>query len=75
MASKDEEVTPEVKLAIIQQERQIWLNTREMMTIRYRVNKRIGNAEQLKTTEKELENCETALDELDKIFTELQAKA
>jgi hypothetical protein len=75
MASKDEEVTPEVKLAIIQQERLIWLNTREMMTIRYRVNKRIGNAEQLKTTEKELENCETALDELDKIFTELQAKA
>jgi len=68
------EVTTETKLAIIAQERQMWLNTREMMTIRYRVNKRIGNAEQLKQTEKELENCETALDEIDKIFTELQAE-
>ena len=74
MEPKDKEVTTEVKLALIAQERQMWLNTREMMTIRYRVNKRIGNAEQLNATEKELENCETALDELDKIFTELQAK-
>lgn len=74
MDSKEEEVTPEVKLAIIAQERQMWINTRELMTMRYRVFKRIGNIDQMQATQKELEGCETALDELDKIFTELQAE-
>ena len=66
-----EEVTVETKKLLIQQERQMWMNTRELMTIRYRVNKRMGNEEGMKSAEKELTNCETALDELEKILAEL----
>lgn len=69
-----EEVAPEVKLVIIQQERTLWMNTREMMSIRYRVSKRMNNKEGMESAEKELTNCETALDELQKILEELQAK-
>jgi len=69
-----EEVAPEVKLVIIQQERTLWMNTREMMSIRYRVSKRMNSKEGMESAEKELTNCETALDELQKILEELQAK-
>ena len=66
------EVPTETKIQLIQQERQMWLNTREMMVIRHRVNKRLNNPEAMKSCEKELENCETAIDELSKILAELQ---
>jgi hypothetical protein len=66
------EVTTETKMVLIQQERQLWLNTREMMTMRYRVQKRLNSKEGMETCEKELANCENALDELDKIMIELQ---
>jgi hypothetical protein len=69
---KNEEVVPAVKMELIQQERQIWLNTRELWTIRHRVFKRLDNKEQMVTAEKELESCEKALIELDNIFLELQ---
>ena len=68
----DQEVTTETKLALLAQERQMWLNTRELMTMRYRVAKRLSNEETMKATTKELEICEAALDELDKVFQELQ---
>jgi peptidoglycan hydrolase CwlO-like protein len=69
-----DEVTIETKLQLINQERQMWLSAREVMTIRYRVNKRLANTDGLKAVEKELENCEAALDELDKIISEMTAK-
>ena len=70
----DQEVTTETKLVLLAQERQMWLNTREVMTMRYRVAQRIKNEESMKATTKELENCEAALDELDKVFQELQSE-
>ena len=68
----DEDVSNETKLTILQQERQMWLNTRELMTIRYRVNKRVDDKKAMEDITKELTKIETALDELDKMFTELQ---
>ena len=68
----DQEVPTETKLTLLAQERQMWLNTHELMTIRYRVAKRLNNEETVKAATKELENCEAALDELDKVFQELQ---
>lgn len=65
-------VTPEAKLLIFTDLRQQWINTRESLTMQYRVFKRIGDAERLKSIEKELEKCETALDELEKMFAEMQ---
>lgn len=71
MEAKDQ-VTPEAKLLIFTDLRQQWINTRESLTMQYRVFKRIGDAERLKSIEKELEKCETALDELEKMFAEMQ---
>ena len=68
MTKKVEEISPEIRLQIIQQEHQMWANTREMFTIRHRVYKRLNDSEGIKAAEKELEKCETALDELDKIL-------
>ncbi len=67
------ELPTQVKMATIQRERQEWLNNREVLTIRYRVNKRIDNPEGIKECQANLEKCELALDELDLIFKELQA--
>jgi hypothetical protein len=71
MEPKDE-LSTETRMALLQQERQAALNTREVMTIRHRVHKRLGNQEGMDATTKELEKCETILDELDKMFQELQ---
>jgi hypothetical protein len=68
------EVTTETKMVLIQRERQLWLNTREMMTMRFRVQKRLNSKEGMETCEKELTNVELALDELDKILAELQSE-
>lgn len=68
----EETVTNEIKTQLIKQERDIWANTRELWTYRHRVYKRIDNKEGMKSAETELENCEKALDELDKIMAELK---
>jgi hypothetical protein len=67
-----DEVSTETKLQLVQQERQMWINTREVYTMRYRVMKRLKDEVGMENAQKELEKCETALDELDKIFVELQ---
>jgi hypothetical protein len=71
----EQEITPEVRMQIVAQERQMWLNTREMFTYRHRVFKRLEDKAQMEAVEKELEKCEKALDEIDKIFTEMQEAA
>jgi len=63
-------ITNETRRQIINNEMQAWMNTQEVLIIRHRVNKRLGNAEQMKVVEKELENCEAALDELTKMLDE-----
>jgi len=64
-------VSKEVKLALLQQERQNWLNTYEILTIRHRVNGRLGNKAAVDECVKEMERCELALSELEKIEKEL----
>ena len=73
----DQEVTIEVMMVLIQQERQMWLNTREVWTMRIRVAQRLagmglGQPDEVKIAQRELERCEAALDENDKILRELQ---
>lgn len=67
------EVSKETKLILIQQERNNWLNTIEILVIRNRVNKRLKNEQAVQANEKELERCEIALEELDAIEKEINA--
>jgi hypothetical protein len=60
-----------IKLALLLQEKANWENTRTILEIRYRVNKRLGNQEQMNAVQKDLENCEAALDELSKMELEM----
>lgn len=66
------QVTPEAQLAIFTDIRQQWINTRESLTIQLRVFKRLEDKERIEALQKELIKCETALDELDKVFAEMQ---
>lgn len=59
------------KPGIIEQEIQTWQNSRTLIEIRYRVNKRLGAMDAIKACEDELVKIETALDELEKIKQEL----
>jgi len=61
-----------VKVQLLNQEIATYENTRYILGIRYRVNKKIGNtAEQLKPLEDELVKIEQALEELKAIRAEL----
>lgn len=66
------EVSKDVKILIIEQERQAYENTKYQLSLRYRVTKTIGGTqEQLKSIEDEISKIEQALDALDKIKKEL----
>ena len=67
----NDDISNEITLDILKHEREMWMNSRQLLTIRYRVNKRLGNTEAIKAIEAELEKCEMALDELDKIGREV----
>jgi hypothetical protein len=61
------DISPNVKLAIMDQERQGWLNTRYQLQLRHRVNTSIGSDPAiLKQIETELMRCEQAIDILTK---------
>ncbi len=67
------DLTNEHQLVIIEQEIFSWKTTRYQLQIRYRVQKSIGgNPEVFKEIERGLEQCEKALDELEKIKTEIK---
>lgn len=58
----NDDVPVEVQRAIIQQEIQLWKNTRYQLEIRCRVQQRIGG--DISAIQAELEKCEKALDVL-----------
>lgn len=66
------QVTSEAKLSIFMDIRQQWINQREAFVIQHRVFKRLNDKEGIERAENQLTRCETALDELDKIFAEMQ---
>jgi len=66
------EPTKEAKLAIIEQETTMYVNTRWQLEMRHRVNKKLGwTSEQLKAIEDELVNIEKTIEELENIKAEL----
>lgn len=69
----DNDISVKVKLDLLEQEQTILRNSRYVFEIRARINKRIGNAEKVIACEKELENCEKALDMLEEEVKALQA--
>jgi len=69
----DNDLAPQVKLALIQREIMEWKQLRYTMEIRHRVNKRVGAPpETMSAVEQELERCEKALDALREMEAELQ---
>jgi len=68
----DEEITLEVRRAIIEQDRNMWKNTRYQLQLRHRVQKVLGATDVLEQIEKELEKCEKALDVLEIVLSELR---
>ena len=67
-----DDINTAVKAQLLNQEIATYENTRYILGIRYRVNKKIGNtAEQLKPLEDELVKIEQALEELKAIRAEL----
>ena len=67
-----DDINTAVKAQLLNQEISTYENTRYILGIRYRVNKKIGNtAEQLKPLEDELVKIEQALEELKAIRAEL----
>ena len=67
-----DEITPEVKRVLIEQESTMWRNTRYHLQLRHRVNKALGAADGLEQIEKELGKCEKALDVLEIVLAELR---
>jgi len=68
-----EEISVEVKKAIINQELSMWLNTRYQFEVRHRINKKIGSsAEILKNIEDELTKCEKMIDALEDELNKLE---
>ena len=68
----DEEITPEVKHTLIQQEIMMWRGSRYQLQLRHRVHKALGTKDILEQIEKELEMCEKALDVLEIARAELR---
>ncbi len=66
-----DDVPANIRRQIIEEEMQIWRNTRWQQQMRYRVNKRLGNQAAMAICEKEMENCEVALDELARHLAEI----
>jgi hypothetical protein len=64
LLEKPVDVTDETKRALIEQDMQLWRNTRYQCEIRRRVQQRIGNTEGEAAMIAELERCEKALDVL-----------
>jgi hypothetical protein len=69
----DDEVPRIIQIQIIQQELQMWKNTRWQLEMRHRVTKRIGG--DLKAIEEEMVRAEGALDELKAILNEIESQA
>lgn len=67
----DQDVPTEVKRALIQQDAQMWRNTRFQAESRRRTYARIGNAEHTQAQVKILEECEAALLDLEEQLKEL----
>jgi len=57
-----DDLNKETKISILQQELQIWKNTRYQLQIRYRVNIGIENNQGNEQIENELGKCEKAID-------------
>ncbi len=72
MSKPENQVSKDIRILIAEQERQSWLQTREQLLMRYRVNKRLNLEELMKANLEELTKCETAIDEYDKIISELK---
>jgi len=68
----DEEITLEVKRALIEQESAMWRNTRYQLQLRHRVQRALGAKDIMEQIEKELEKCEKALDVLEVARAELR---
>lgn len=62
LLTREADVPTDVKRQIIEQDMQMWRNTRYQCEIRMRVQRRIGNTEGEATMITELERCEKALD-------------
>ena len=67
------EVPVPIKIQIIQQDLQMWKNTRWQLEMRHRVNKRIGN--DVKDLEVEMVKTEGAIAELEAMLKEIEAEA
>ena len=69
----ENDLAPEVKLALLQREVVEWQQLRYTLEVRHRVNKRIGApAEAMEPIAKDLERCEKALDALREMEAELK---
>lgn len=61
----NDEISGEVKRAIVEQELTLWRNTLYQLQLRHRVNKKVGASEAaLKVIENEMIKCEATLDAL-----------
>lgn len=66
-----DDVSTETKRAIIEQDMQMWRNTRFQAESRHRTYKRIGNTELEAAQVKILQDCEAALMDLDEQLSAL----
>jgi hypothetical protein len=70
----DIKVTKEAKKFLIEDEIRRWVNTSELFSIRFKVNEKLGKNEDNEAVKKEMENCEKAILELEKMERELEDK-
>lgn len=68
---RNEDVATDTKRTLINQDMQMWRNTRFQAESRRRTYARIGNAEQVAAQTKSLEECEAALLDLEEQLKEL----
>lgn len=70
MTSNTYEVPADVQIALVNQELQMHHNTIYILSVRHRVNKKLGNEEAAKANVKEIEDHEKAVDELKIVLDE-----
>lgn len=68
------QIASEVKNEIVDNEIKIYQNTLYLLQVRYRVNKKLENAEAMKAAEEEMVKIERVLDELEVIKKEITTK-
>jgi hypothetical protein len=74
--TEDQQIPKAVKVALIDQEIASYRNGLYQMTLRYRVQKKIGGTpEALKTIEDDMVKIESAIDELQDILEAVRAEA